>query len=513
MEPAYWTEVPKSKHAPERVGKALADGAETIFVWGGDGMVQRCVDVMAGTDARLAILPAGTANLFASNLDIPDDIARGRRTSACTGGRRRLDVGKMNGEHFAVMAGAGLDARMIRDTDGGPKDKYGRLAYIWAASKNLRNEPFKARIEVNGDLWYDDDASCLLVGNVGALFGGLEAFDDASPEDGQLELGVTHAESLGQWARTVARTAVGSIGESPFVQATKAERIDVEFDRKILYELDGGDRKKVKRLKVKVKPDALTVMVPQERSGVVSTASHVRETWELTGDDARETLASTGRVALMKDAVVRLRAADGTSHARGLAFAASLVLVQGLVVVVGLAVALGSSGFRQLLLDTIGASAPGPTSDLLTSAIEQATRVGRQHRFLPLIVGLVGTTVTATVMMGQLERATNRIYGIEKDRPFAEKYKRALVLAVTAGVAIGGAFALLAFGRGIIDDSNAVHSAWLVARWPLGDRARSAAGWPRCSAGPAAPAAGLGMARMGAVVGVAGWTLRQPHSP
>ena len=263
VEDPYWTEVPKSKYVPERVEKALAEGAETIFVWGGDGTVQRCVDVMAGSDARLAIIPAGTANLFASNLGIPDDIAEAVEVGL-HGRERRLDVGKINGEHFAVMAGAGLDARMIRDTDGGPKDKFGRLAYIWAASKNLRVEPFKARIEVNGDLWYDDDASCLLVGNVGALFGGLEAFDNASPEDGQLEVGVTHAESLGQWARTVARTAIGSAESSPFVQVTKAKRIDVEFDRKVPYELDGGDRDEVKRLKVKVKPQALTVMVPQE---------------------------------------------------------------------------------------------------------------------------------------------------------------------------------------------------------------------------------------------------------
>jgi diacylglycerol kinase (ATP) len=258
-----WTEVPKSKYAPERVEKALADGAETIFVWGGDGMMQRAVDAMAGTDARLAILPAGTANLFASNLGIPDDIGEAVHVGL-SGRERRLDLGKMNGEHFAVMAGAGLDARMIKDADGGPKDRYGRLAYIWAASRNLRVEPFKARIEVNGDLWYDDEASCLLVGNVGALFGGLEAFESASPEDGQLELGVTSAESLGQWARTVARTAIGSAAKSPFVQATKAERIDVELKPKVLYELDGGDRKEVKRLKVKVKPGALTVMVPKE---------------------------------------------------------------------------------------------------------------------------------------------------------------------------------------------------------------------------------------------------------
>lgn len=265
VENPLWSEVPKSKYAPERVEKALADGAETIFVWGGDGMVQRCVDVMAGSDARLAILPAGTANLFASNLGIPDDIAEAVHVGL-NGRERKLDLGKINGEHFAVMAGAGLDARMIRDADAGPKDRYGRLAYIWAASKNLRVEPFKARIEVNGNLWYKGDASCILFGNVGALFGGMEAFESASPDDGLLEVGVTHAESVGQWARTVARTAIGSAGQSPLVQATKAERIDVELDRKVLYELDGGEREEVRRLRVKAKPEALTVSVPMEDS-------------------------------------------------------------------------------------------------------------------------------------------------------------------------------------------------------------------------------------------------------
>ena len=199
----------------------------------------------------------------------------------------------------------------------------------------------------------------------------------------------------------------------------------------------------------------------------MSTASHVKETWELTGDDARETLRTTGTLALLKDGVVRLRAADGTSHARGLAFAVSLVLVQGLVVVVGLAVATSSAGFRQLLIDTIRASAPGPTSDLLTNAVEQATRVGRQHRYLPLTIGLVGTVITATIAMGQLERAMNRIYGIEKDRPFADKYKLALTLALSAGVVIAAAFALLAFGRGLVDE-GAARTLWMIVRWPIG---------------------------------------------
>jgi uncharacterized BrkB/YihY/UPF0761 family membrane protein len=111
----------------------------------------------------------------------------------------------------------------------------------------------------------------------------------------------------------------------------------------------------------------------------------------------------------------------------------------------------------------IQASAPGPTSGLLTSAVEQATRVGRHHRYLPLTVGLVGTVVTATMAMGQLERAMNRIYGIERDRPFAEKYKRALLLALSAGVVIATAFGLLAFGRGLVDE-GVLRSFWLRAR-------------------------------------------------
>ena len=238
----------------------------------------------------------------------------------------------------------------------------------------------------------------------------------------------------------------------------------------------------------------------------MSTASLVKETWNLTGDDARETLASTGRMALLKDAVVRLRAADGTSHSRGLAFAVSLVLVQGLVVVVGLAVALGSAGFRQLLIDTIQASAPGPTSDLLTSAVEQATRVGRHHRYLPLTLGLIGTLITATVAMGQLERAMNRIYGVEKDRPSEEKYKLAFVLAVSAGTAIAIAFALLAFGRGLVDE-GAVRSIWLVLRWPIGVALVAAGLAALFRWAPRRRQPGWPWLAFGAGVSIAGWTL------
>jgi diacylglycerol kinase family enzyme len=69
-----WIEVPKSRFAPKQVKRALDEGSELLFVWGGDGTVQRSIDAMAGSETALAILPAGTANLLATNLGIPQDI-------------------------------------------------------------------------------------------------------------------------------------------------------------------------------------------------------------------------------------------------------------------------------------------------------------------------------------------------------------------------------------------------------------------------------------------------------
>src|SRR3954449_10603993 len=66
-----WFEVAKSKRAPKRARLAVEQGADLVLVWGGDGMVQRTVDALAGSNATVGILPAGTANLLATNLGIP----------------------------------------------------------------------------------------------------------------------------------------------------------------------------------------------------------------------------------------------------------------------------------------------------------------------------------------------------------------------------------------------------------------------------------------------------------
>ena len=79
-----WYEVSKSRRAPEYARRAAAKGADVLFVWGGDGTVQRCIDAVAGTDTAVAILPAGTANLLAANLGFRT-ISPRRCRSGCTG--------------------------------------------------------------------------------------------------------------------------------------------------------------------------------------------------------------------------------------------------------------------------------------------------------------------------------------------------------------------------------------------------------------------------------------------
>ena len=261
-----WFEVPKSKMAPKRVRAALDDGAELLYVWGGDGMVQRCVDEVAGSDTAVAIIPAGTANLFASNLGIPKDLSAAVALGL-TGCRRRFDLGKINGEHFAVMAGAGMDAVMIRDADGALKNRLGRAAYVFTGARSTRIRRVGTRVRLDGDKWFDGKASCVLVGNVGRVMGNVPVFPDASPTDGILEVGIVTAEGRWQWMRTLARTATRKAPDSPFVELARGRKVDVRFSKAIPYELDGGDRKKTKRLRISVKPEAVTICVPPPEPG------------------------------------------------------------------------------------------------------------------------------------------------------------------------------------------------------------------------------------------------------
>lgn len=201
----------------------------------------------------------------------------------------------------------------------------------------------------------------------------------------------------------------------------------------------------------------------------MSFANPVPETWELTGSDAKELLRRTGLGRLMRDAFRRFRASDGFSHARSMAFVTALILVQGVIALVGLASAIGKGRISDAIVAMLEDVFPGPAGVVLTDAVQQAHEAGAQHRSLALTLGTIGAVITGTTLLGQIERAMNRIYGIEKDRPTLRKYGRAFLLTISVGLLAVVAFVAMTLGRGLgaAFEGQAARDVWSVVRWPL----------------------------------------------
>ena len=261
---AGWAVVSKSKKAPARVRTLLADGVERLLVWGGDGTVRRCIDTVVAEDAKIevAVMPAGTANHLARAVGVPDDLP-GALDVALNGIPRLIDVGLVNGQVFAVMVGTGFDALMIRDADDAAKARFGKLSYIWAAARHLTWPGVDVKVDVDGSRWYRGRASCVLVGNVGRIIGGIDVFPHARLDDGLLDVGVVTAERRRDWARVGVHAVRGRIDASPFVQLTEATTVRIKLDHKMPWEIDGGDQPAATRLEVSVLPGRIPIMVHQ----------------------------------------------------------------------------------------------------------------------------------------------------------------------------------------------------------------------------------------------------------
>ena len=259
-----WYEVPKAKHAPDQVRAGARRG--------------RGPRLRLGRRRHGAALPrrAGRHPMRRSPSSPPAPRTCSRRTSAsrgtsrapwrsgCTARGAGSTSGRFRKERFAVMAGAGFDAAMIRDADD-LKERSAAPRTCGVARSTCARRPSPPRSRSTAPTWFEGSATCVLLGNLGDVFGGVDLFPDAEPDDGMLELGVVTAEGPAQWSRTLARTAFGDPERSPFVRTTKARTVKVRLDRKVRYELDGGDRSRVKAFRVKVEPGALSVCVPQER--------------------------------------------------------------------------------------------------------------------------------------------------------------------------------------------------------------------------------------------------------
>lgn len=259
---ARWLDTTEQDPGAGWCRQAVAEGADLVLACGGDGTVMECVTGIAGSGVPLALLPAGTGNLLALNFGIPLPAAEAIEV-ALHGARRKVDVGTVGEQRFAVMAGMGFDAAMLRDAPARLKHLIGWPAYVLSGLVNLRRSPL-----ADFALHLDDAPPLhrtgrgVLVANVGRLQGGIAMLAGAQCDDGLLEVAILKPRTVLNWAGLAGRVVTRRARTSAQLETWAAARVLVESDRPLALELDGEVRPEARRLEAGVLPGALTLCVP-----------------------------------------------------------------------------------------------------------------------------------------------------------------------------------------------------------------------------------------------------------
>jgi len=255
---ARWIDIDKGSDAAKAARKALDKGADTVLVCGGDGTVRGVAEALARSGAALAVMPVGTANLFAGAFDMSDDPEQ--VVGTIVGGRREIiDTGRCGDLGFNVMGGVGFDAGMIDAADD-DKERLGMIAYLRAGAREARErEPFAVKVKVDGDVFFDGEATCVLVGNIGRLKGGIEAFPDGSATDGLLDVAVVTAAGMREWAGLMVAALRHRQQLTGHAELGQGSSITVRLAKQHRFELDGGTKGRTKRLDFEVLPASLVV--------------------------------------------------------------------------------------------------------------------------------------------------------------------------------------------------------------------------------------------------------------
>ena len=210
----------------------------------------------------------------------------------------------------------------------------------------------------------------------------------------------------------------------------------------------------------------------------MTTARTVPVTTEMDGDeldagDAWHLTRRHGLRAVLVGAFVRFRYGDGFSHSRALALQTCLAVVPFLLAVMGLAAGIDDDRPARVIAATVNAVSPATGGDdaLVDALASGSERTGE----VALAFGLFFALVSMATAMAQVERGSNRIYGIRRDRPVMHKYGRAAVLTAVLAVPVGLGFLVLVaggeFGDAMVAEygwSQGEHRWWQWCRWPLG---------------------------------------------
>jgi diacylglycerol kinase family enzyme len=267
-EPTWWETTPDDPGAGV-AAKAVHEDPDLVVVVGGDGTVRCCAGPLAGTGIPVGVLSSGTGNLLARNLGLPTDLSAGLNC-ALDGVDRRIDLGTVGDERFAVMAGVGLDAGMAERTPGSLKARIGWPAYIVGIARNLFDRPMHTRITIDDGTPVRRRARMVVVGNVGTLHGGIELLPEARPDDGLLDLVVLSPRGFLGWARALGRLLPGRRSSAPPVEHYQGRTISIHTARSEMRELDGDPYGRGHGLDIGIDPKALVVRVPGSDGGEIT---------------------------------------------------------------------------------------------------------------------------------------------------------------------------------------------------------------------------------------------------
>jgi diacylglycerol kinase family enzyme len=212
-----WFETSVDDVGQEATGRALDREVDLVIAAGGDGTVRAVVEALHGHDVPVALLPSGTGNLLARNLEMSLDDVPGSIRAAFTGGERSIDLGMIRIERhdgsrdshaFVVMAGLGLDAKMIANTDEDLKKKAGWAAYLKAMATSLRDKgELHVRFRLDDEKSFRATVHTLIVANCGSLPGNVLLLPDAVLDDGLFDLLMARPGGFVGWIRTLSKVA------------------------------------------------------------------------------------------------------------------------------------------------------------------------------------------------------------------------------------------------------------------------------------------------------------------
>ena len=216
------------------VREAIERGARLVVGAGGDGTLAAVADGLIGSDVPMGIIPLGTANVLARELNLPLDPDGACEVMSGPHEVSSLDVMKVGTRPFFTQVGIGLDSLMIRDTKTEAKRRFGRLAYLWTAAVRLAGfQPRRFRVGIDDEPERTIRASEILLANVGTL--GQPPFQwgpDIHPDDGELSLCVLRTRALSDYLRLGFHVLRGAQHKDPSTRYYKVrDRVTIAMKR------------------------------------------------------------------------------------------------------------------------------------------------------------------------------------------------------------------------------------------------------------------------------------------